>query len=274
MPSVSNNPKLPPAAEQAQPALSAKPWKEKEKPLGPDPVEMLKLFIVPIVAVSIFVGLLLFLIIPGVLDIFAKFEDLDSVRQNTNTINETITQLQELSDNRDQLTQDLELVNKIAPVGATEVVVFQKKVAALAATNGLAVVRTLTDEQILAIENDNPVLGINEIPSRLSVNGTLQNIKKFITEINNLEDFVIIGEMQIRVVDSVVVERLTDPSLNWNLEITLIKYQFQQPNAQNQLAEAYAAVPVTVKIEKSILDFIRNKFSNEGSGFDLELFQE
>lgn len=242
--------------------------------MGPDPVEMLKLFIVPIVAVSIFVGLLLFLIIPGVLDIFAKFEDLDSVRQNTNTINETITQLQELSDNRDQLTQDLELVNKIAPVGATEVVVFQKKVAALAATNGLAVVRTLTDEQILAIENDNPVLGINEIPSRLSVNGTLQNIKKFITEINNLEDFVIIGEMQIRVVDSVVVERLTDPSLNWNLEITLIKYQFQQPNAQNQLAEAYAAVPVTVKIEKSILDFIRNKFSNEGSGFDLELFQE
>ncbi|MBL8014845.1 MAG: hypothetical protein JNK26_01495 [Candidatus Doudnabacteria bacterium] len=243
------------------PKESDRPWRPKQKREANDFGAILRLFVVPIVAVTVFIGILFALILPGVGEIFAKFDSLDNIRQNTESLNQTITQLQALSTRRTEVENDLELVNNIAPVGVTEVVVFQKKIANLAALNGLTLVKSQTDEQILAIENDNPVLGINEIPSQLSINGTLPNIKRFIEQIKDLEDFVIIGEMQIRVVDEVSPDRLTDTSLTWNLDITLVKYQFQQPNEQNKLAEAYAAVPVTVKIEQSILDFIRNKFS-------------
>lgn len=254
---------MPPQAENTD--QKPDPKKEEDK-LAIDWRKIIRLFIVPIVAISVFLGLLFFLILPEISNTFNKLDDLTAIRERTEGVTEITSQLATLNTNMPQLQADLDAVDKIAPVGNTEVVLFQQKIAELAKKNNLVIVSSQTEEQVLSVEGDNPILGINEIPSTFSLNGLFANIQSFIEQIQTLEDFVIIGEMQIKAIDSVGPERLTDQTLQWNIQITLIKYQFQEPNEQNKLAEAYLQVPPTVDIEEKILEFIRAKFSdNTGS---------
>lgn len=245
--------------EQEQNQQPQPPGKKKKNTI--DWRKILKLFIVPIVAVTVFISILVLLILPEISNTFTKLDDLTSTREKTESVIEVTTQLQALNTNRSQIESDLESVNKIAPAGNTEVVLFQQKIADLAKANGLRIVSSKTEEEVLSVEGDNPILGINEIPSTFSLNGKFAKIQTFIEGIKTLEDFVIIGEMQIRVIDQVSPDKLTDQNLEWNLLITLIKYQFQQPNEENKLAEAYLQVPPTVDIEDKILEFIRAKFA-------------
>lgn len=246
--------------DQPQPE---EPKQEKKKKEGIDWRKVLRLFIVPIVAITMFLGILFLLIVPEISNTFSKLDDLTAIRERTEGVIEVTTQLAGLNSRVSQVQLDLDSVNKIAPVGNTEVVLFQQKIADLARQNSLLIISSKTEEQVLTVEGDNPILGINEIPSTFSLNGRFQNIQNFIEGITTLEDFVIIGEMQIRAVDSVGPERLTDQTLQWNILITLIKYQFQEPNEQNKLAEAYIQVPPTVSIEEKILEFIRAKFASD-----------
>ncbi|MCA9379149.1 hypothetical protein KC640_01860, partial [Candidatus Dojkabacteria bacterium] len=169
----------------------------------------------------------------------------------------------------DIIDRSLSLVNNLAPASNTEVVRFQQRIADLATSFGLRNLNSQTAEYTDTISvtggNDNPLLGIIEIPSSFSLQGKFANVQNFIAAIKSLEDFVIVGEMEIRVVGAVAPEQLTSSSLDWNLDITLIKYQFQQPNENNKLADAYAKVPPSVKIDSDVLEFISQKYPLEAT---------
>lgn len=231
-------------------------------------LRIVRLYIIPLSAVIFFFFIFIGLILPNVGNIFALLDEISSIRESTNEVVLTTTELQRLSEDTAQIVGDLALVNQIAPAGVTQVVVFQQKIATLARQFNLRVLQTQTGEQRLLIENDNPILGINEIPSTFSVTGKISNIRGFIQEINQIEDFVIIGELTIRALDGVSVTELGDPNIEWNMEVTLVKYQFLVPDEQNKLAEAYFQVPPTSKIDEEILEFVRAKFSGTTSGLD------
>lgn len=237
---------------------------------------VLQIFIVPVVAIVIFVAILFFFVLRGVNDAFDTLADIDRTREQISTVNDTIGQLQTLSQQKDVIDQSLALVSNLAPAEQTEVVKFQQRIAELAARYNLRNLNSQTaeysDNPSITGGTENPLLGIIEIPSSFSLQGKFADIQGFIAAIKTLDDFVIIGEMEIKVVGSVSPEQLTSSFLDWSLNITLIKYQFQQPDENNKLADAYAKVPPTVKIDTDVLEFINQKYPSQVSSLVTDTF--
>lgn len=241
-----------------------------KKPIEIPILKKLQIYLVPIVAIFVFLAILVILVIPGVSDIFSKLDQATLVGEQLDNVNQSITQLTTLRAGQSQLNTNLQYVNQIAPAGKTEVVKFQQRISELAGKSGLQVIKSETDEEELVLPNEVKTLGIIQIPSTFTLAGKLANIKDFIQKIKLLEDFVIVGEMQIKVAQKVDVQTLAaNSNLTWSLIITLIKYQFQQPDEQNHLAQAYAEVPPSVKIDTDVLEFIRSKY-----GADITLPQQ
>jgi Tfp pilus assembly protein PilO len=249
------------ATEAVAPAL------RKKAPMSTQ--KILKLYVVPIVAVVVFIGMLFILIIPQLSGIFQKLDHISSLSADYDTLVTNEKDLQTLTSKITETNSDLALVNQLAPTGLTEVVNFQRRITDLATQNRLTVVESKSGEQALVVDESIAVLGLVEIPSTFTLQGSFANVKSFIEKIKNLYDFVLIGEMSLTATDKDVKDDLlkTIVDQDWTLEITLTKYQFQVPDAQNKLAEAYLRVPPTVQVDKDTLEFVRGKYqANQPTG--------
>lgn len=226
---------------------------------------VLRMYIVPIVALSVFFATLLFMIIPGIQRLFSDLDVISLQGEQLDDMNIQLAQLQSLLTNSQSLNSDLAIINSIVPTGLTAVVDFQQRVVDLAEANGLTVGETSTAEQILNLEQTGgnvASLGTIEIPSTFSIAGDFASIKAFIEDIQSLDDFVIIGEMALKTSSDSNLTTTTDiASQGWSLTLTLVKYQFQSVEQQASLADIYRQVPPTTGLDEDILEFVRSKFN-------------
>ncbi len=212
--------------------------------------KILKLYVIPIATVVGFTAVIVFLVVPAINNMFASLDKIAVLGEEVSDLDDDLQDLQELQLDIQQVNSDLSAINTIVSTGNTEVTAFQQKIISLAQENSLEVTEADTVEQILQTgDRDVLALGIIEIPNEFSIQGSLSGIQSFIAALQDVNDFIIVGEMDLRA--------LPNEADIWSLNILLIKYQFQTPDENNNLAEVFLRVPTTAKEDPEVLDIIR-----------------
>lgn len=231
--------------------------------------KLLQIYALPLTIIIIFGALIFTLIIPSIAKTFGYVEEINDLNDRVSTLDTTITNFQNLAARSDEIDADLAAIDTVIPEQITNVVAFQQRITGIARDRyGLIVNQAETGETILnstvnedsTTETTAQALSIIEIPSTFSIVGSLSQLKEFISAVQQTSDFIIIGEMKlIAVVDTDVQPIAQLDQGSWRLDITLVKYQFPVPNAQNDLQNIYSQVPPTVEINPSVLEYIESK---------------
>lgn len=219
--------------------------------------KLFRLFILPIVTLVVFVGVLVTLTLPKLGDIFANLDAIGISLEQVKKLDQELIDLNTLRQSASQTTSDLTALNTSVPTGNSQVADFQSRVLGIAQQNTLDVSDATIGEQILNsnVGNTGPRnnLALVEIPATFTLRGSKTNLVKFIDDVLKLDDFVIIGEMKLTIVD-----QSTPSGDNWTLKINFLKYQFPIPDDENKLIAVYSNVPATADTDATVLELIRN----------------
>ena len=217
----------------------------------------LRLYVIPIGAIFIFLGLMLALVIPKISLIFSS---LDDVSKNNQTVADKVSQINDLktlSGNSDSVYKQLNVINQTAPSGTTEVVKFRDKITALIQSFNLTVNSQKLSENDLAAQTQNDetngTLTLQEVPFTFEVSGSYTDIVKFLEALSKIDDFIIVKEMEL----TAIVEGAD----TWSLKISMDKYQFSTLSKENS-DKIYLNVPTTVKLSDIISKYIQTKLSS------------
>ncbi len=204
--------------------------------------KFLKIYIFPIATLVVFVGIIIFLVIPRISSIF---EGMELVNQNNISIKNIEQEVSDLStlQNNPNLRSDLDLLNNIASNGATRVVEFRDKIAGMLSSFSLAInAQRISESSFINADIRDSIILI-EIPFEFTVGGSLENIKAFITSLSTLDDFAIVKELGISKGENEA----------WVMNIILVKYQFAaNPNDD----DLYSSIDPTSRIPQNIRDFL------------------
>lgn len=207
--------------------------------------QFIKIYIFPIVTLGVFAGIILFLVIPKISEIFAAIDQVKLDNDEVTSIDLEIADLSSLQNNTD-LTANLNLLNELASNGATRVVEFRDKMATSLAGFNLAVnTQRISESSFINADLRDSIILI-EIPFEFSVSGTLDNVKAFITSLSSLSDFAIVKELDI----------VKEEGESWNMKIILVKYQFAaNPNDE----DLYSNIDPTTRIPQNIQEFLETR---------------
>lgn len=212
-------------------------------------LKFIKLYILPIFAVAIFITIIIFMVLPKINDNLLL---LDKINEENNTIsglNSQLTQLNALSSNSVTLSNKLNIVNTIAPSGISEVVKFRDKVSQLLNNNQVKIINQRISESSNTEKSTN-VLVLKEIPVEFKALGTFDNIKNFLKDLVNIDDFIVVTQLNFS---------LTNNN-EWGIEIRLSKYQFLD-SSDPALEKAYLNTQLNAKLPQTIEEYINNKLS-------------
>jgi Tfp pilus assembly protein PilO len=215
--------------------------------------KFIKLYVIPIFAVSVFLGVLFFLTIPKINEIFSG---IDQVSSNNSKVLENSTKLSNLdilTQQYNTIVENLGVIDGIAPLGSTEVVKFRDRITGLIQQNSLEIINqrlseanTEADTQIT--DNVSPII-LQEVPFIFTVNGSYSNIVEFIRSLSTVEDFIVIKEMELNSTDT------NNQSANWQLKINIVKYQFNTESSAD-LRQLYINVPIDAELNDLIKQYI------------------
>ncbi len=215
---------------------------------------VLKFYIVPLLSVLGFLGIVLFLVVPKVNEIFKSLDEISILSKTADSKNEQLKSLDLLSQNSNLSLAQLRIIDQTAPTESSQVVAFRDKITNLIKSNSLTIVtQRLSESDINTNAQNINYMGLSllEIPFFFEINGNYQNTLSFISDLSSIDDFVIVREME-----------LTGAAVN-NVQITTLrlridKYQFNIANEQ-LLKEQYLQVPVDSKINDVVLKYIESK---------------
>lgn len=214
-----------------------------------------KLFIVPILASVLFLGVVIGLIIPRLNNIF--FE-LDVISENNVKIDEgnaKLVELQKLAAEISKITLQLEVISKIAPEGLTEVVNFRNKITELITKNSLeAVSQRFSESNIKPEDFEGAVLALQEVPSVFEITGAFANIRNFINELGQVDDFIVVSRMELST-NALTKEEIESNS--WDFEIELSKYQFNVE--EETLKDVYRDININARVSDEIEEYINKR---------------
>jgi len=215
---------------------------------------LIKFYVLPFFSVLIFIGVIGFLVIPKVLDIFNALDQISSLSEQAQKKTQTIADLNVLTQGSNLILAQLNVINQTAPTGSTEVVTFRDKITTLCQNNSLSVItQKLSESDINENANSINTLGLSllEIPFLFEIQGSYQDTLDFIEDLSSIEDFIIVREMEF-----------TSSSLNSApltvLKLRVDKYQFSIVN-QDILDSQYITVPIDSKINDIVLKYIESK---------------
>lgn len=216
-------------------------------------------YIVPIITLTIFFLIVILLVIPKFREIFS---DVDKIAANNTIIrtkNIELEFLAQLKIRYPELVESLNIINKIAPAGVTQVLSFRDKITKLANANSLTITsQSFSEAQINSLGNqiyqsDNGgILLLQSIPSIFEIEGKYEEIINFINDLDTVDDFVVIKQM-----DFIVRDR-NNPNASPRTEIRFDKYLFNDlgPDA---LRLNYINIPVTALPSPEFLKYISKR---------------
>ncbi len=219
----------------------------------------LRVYVVPIVALTLFFGTIIFLVIPRITSILDSLQQISAKSSELKSKLDDFNKLQVIVNNSEKLRTELSIINSLAPSGETEVVEFQNRIAALALSNSVIITsQKFNDTRIDIIEGLESNLLLKEVPSVFNIVGSYQNILNFISQLSTLTDFVVVQSMELSSRNS---EALED---NWFLDLTLVKYQFGIVDELLAISE-YIAVPVDAILSTRMQEYIDSRKQSQGS---------
>lgn len=231
-----------------------------------DTLSILRLFILPIVVIVVFLLFLLLGIIPNITQIFSNLDNVIVLNSTYDSKLVELSKLDEISRNSATIQSDLNLVNKLAALEPTSAVVkFQEKIVDLARGSGLKALGQQSGEKIITstiVTPSNPTLanaglGIIEIPSEFTFEGQLAKVKDFVGKLNSIDDFVIIGQIEILAVQKPDEPQADLDEINWQLQLKLLKYQFLPVTAE--VRKSFLTISLDTRPEQKVVDFVNNR---------------
>lgn len=241
--------------------------REKKKSERLSRATLFRVYLVPLLVVGVFAIIVFVLIIPGIGEIFSQLDRTTQTNNQVRELDNRIQRLQTLAAQSNQVNLDLAALNLVVPEAITEVVNFQQQVRRLMSEqNGLEVGGATTAEQAIAaieretIEENDPIV-ILQIPTTFTGRGTIQNIRSFIEDIKELNSFVVIGQLDVNngeLFDSTNLQQI-DTSNQWQINITLIKYQFAANAEARLIRQLYINRAESATLDQNVLEYIRGK---------------
>jgi Tfp pilus assembly protein PilO len=222
--------------------------KKNSKPKKPrDRKTLVKIYIIPVLAIMLFFYIIFGLIFQKISGIFNQLDEIESKQFELDNREQEIASLQSAIDNLDVLQNSLTILNSLAPSAQTEVVEFQEKVEFLAIQNNLTITSQRLNDQA-SDSTDLTVLDLKQIPSVFEIVGSKEDIDDFIDDFSLIDDFIVVREMQY----SGSVEDDT-----WRLELTTIKYQFGE--SDGAVIESYEAISIDAEIPLLVDQYIQER---------------
>lgn len=219
--------------------------------------KLLKLYLLPILIGIGFLGIIIFLIIPTILSIFSTIDEIAIKNQEYAEDLELLGELTELNANSSEIISNLNAINTITTSDQTEVVKFRNKITDLIVSNNLTIFSqqlTENDPNIISGGNLATEITLKEVPFTFQIEGAYSDVISFFDDLSQIDDFVIIKEMEFTRTEKIAA----DGSTVWLLDLVLVKYQFNESEA---LDELYKNVPPTVVISPEVLDYIDQRQS-------------
>ena len=234
---------------------------KKKELSGKELVNWFKFYILPVIAVLILLVILIAGVYPSIQALFGGLDEIDKLEEQSNDLQTRIEKLNTLSSLSARNNAYLELIETIVPTGKTEVVNFQEKIKGIGTDHSLRLLESKAGESIIVPDEDAGVsIGLIEIPSQFTFQGNLTNIKAFLTDLNEGEDFLIIHEMKLANIGSVSTD-------DWTLDITFVKYQFQ--DITEEQAKSFSQISESSQPMREVLQFIKDKYGSNDPLLDL-----
>ncbi len=226
-----------------------------------DTIKYIRLYVIPIFAVSFFIGILIFLTIPKINEIITS---LDTISANNATIAQNtadLAKLDSLSSQYNTIVQNLGVIDGIAPLGSTEVVKFRDRITNLIQSNNITIIsqrlseaNTQPDSQ--DTQTQSPII-LQEVPFIFTITGSYTNIVKFIQDLNTVEDFIVIKEMEL-------AGSGNEDQGDWQMKINIVKYQFNT-DTNADLRKLFMNVPIDAELNTLLQQYIRARSTSSSS---------
>lgn len=232
-------------------------------------IKTIRLYVIPIIAVIIFLGGIVVLVLPKIGDILNQYDTINSNQQQISDLGATLDKLKGVSAQFNTYSKQLDVINSIAPTGYTEVVKFRDKITALAQSDNIQIISERLSESNIdtsTINSDQTSFGglvLQEVPFLFTVDGKYSDIVKFITDLSNVDDFIIINEMSLSTAVSTTNPAgtaLDVKNAQWELKLNIDKFQFNSPDKQ-KLDKSYLNVSIDSQISKTMEDYINKRLS-------------
>lgn len=211
----------------------------------------IKLYVVPIFTITVFVFIILGLTLPRVLSIIDLNAQISTLNSDLQSKRDEVTKLQLLSNNVDEISNFLSIVRDIAPVGVTEVVSFRDKITTIISSNRLTISTQRLSETDIQSEGTESDFFLREIPFVFDVSGSLSSIVSFINELNSIDEFIVVKEMQL--------SQSADGQGVWTLSINIVKYQFTEELNDANVQQLFQNISVDSKISEEIKEFLERR---------------
>jgi Tfp pilus assembly protein PilO len=235
--------------------------------------EFTKYYLLPMSMFFLSLILVFIVILPLVNSLTGTVGEINTIRDNYNTLLEAREKRELLAASSNQQEADLGKINKLIPQSQTEVVDFSETIRKKAESNDLELQSSIVREAVISnpggatsAPEGEKGLDLAELPADFTLGGKFDNIKKFLGDIFGGSDFIIIKQMELR---KQVAEQDTNQQKfntsgvdNWFMSITLVKYQFRlrSNTSQAELQAAFFAVPENARANQEVLDFINDNY--------------
>lgn len=232
--------------------------KEENKNESKSRLTYIRLYIIPIFATFIFFGVIIFLVIPKISEIFSNLDEISLAEAQIEQNKTKFIALDLLTAKYSSIVEQIDIINSIAPVGTTEVVKFRDRMTTLINSNNLRILNqrlSELDPEITSLTNGEQSLSgilLQEVPFVFGVEGNYIDLVNFLNQLNSLEDFIVVKEMKMSSV-------ATNTAV-WQLSITIVKYQFVIAE-DSSVDSVFKSVPTEAKLSEIMQEYIQSRLN-------------
>jgi len=216
-------------------------------------------YALPLFSVLLFLGIIVYGVIPEIHKIFDVVEEVDALKIQDTNLQIRVDKLIALKNDTTSEQDLIDMINELIPTGKSEVVKFRNRVAKTATLERLDFQNATTGETVLNSSEDNIVAEGNgfsliQIPSEFDTTGLFLDLRSFLYELYNINDFFVVNEMEL---NSAPVEDIE----NWSGGFVLTKYQFFADENFNPEATFLKVSELTTP-NPLVVEFLQKNYSN------------
>ena len=212
--------------------------------------KIIKAYLLPVIILLIFISSIVFIIIPKINLVVNSVYKINDLVLELESKKEDLKKLVLLDSNLEEIKQQRDFVNQIAPESTTEVVKFRNSLTEIALNSGLEITKQEFSENIYSEENTKSEnLSLREIPSKFQFTGSFDNVRKFVSELNYIKDFVIIDNMSL----------VGGGYDEWTFNMSIVKYQFNEIDIE-KVKNLYLSIKPSSEFNLVVKDYIEKKY--------------